>query len=193
MKKLLLSGLLCAFAAGAMAQIATNAPEPKTLDDVVNELHSMIASNDETKTNLYVDDEITIKLGGIYSQDTGEAGALFDVCKWGLIKNVGVGAAVIEGNSGGQSGTAASYGYVAYRRIIGNVAGNVFAGFGADFTRKTGGKGSTKAMGILGCEAEYRFTKNLASFVGAGYEIAGDTKRGIVAGGGFKYIFGSIK
>ena len=163
----------------------TNAPAPQSIADAVNTLRGWLLSNNPNATNLFSDSEIDLKLGGVYSQSTGEAGALLDVTDWGLIApNVGIGASVIEGNQSGKSGTAAAYAHIGYRRVIGNVAGSLFIGPGYDFDRQ-------HLMGVIGAEAEYRWTAHVGAFVSAGYGISGDKSndRGLILGGGFKYDF----
>lgn len=163
----------------------TNAPSPQNVTDALQTVAAWLQANNPSLTNFYSDSELDFKLGGVYAQSKGEAGALIDVTDWGLIgKNIGFGGTIIEGNSGGRSATAALYAHLDYRRVIGNVAGELFVGMGFDVEQN-------RPMGIIGAEAEYRWSPHLGAFAGCGYGISGDTtsNRGIIAGGGFKYNF----
>lgn len=169
----------------AVATLTSNAQlAPTNQAGIMSTIGGWLMSNDPNATNLYSPKEVSIKLGMLYSQNTGEAGALLSLGQVGLIApNVGFGFSIVEKNNG----TAAFWGYMSYRKVIGNVAGTVFAGAGFD-------KEKSAPLGVIGGEVEYRLQAHLGSFVSLGYGIESfDNKnnggRGLVVGAGIKYNF----
>lgn len=144
---------------------------------------SNIVGQIDESTNLFVDKEVTVELGGVYVQKTGEGGVLLDVAKWDLgFKGFGVGAQFIDS----ASQPAAEFGYLAYRKTLGNVAAWGFAGMGYNEIDK-------KLMGVVGLGLEHRSSKHISEFTKLGYGFEGgqskDKKRGLVVGAGIQYSF----
>lgn len=160
---------------------------PQNNAEVVARISAMLAANDVSKSNYYAASEIEARVGAIYIQDSGQAVAQLALEKYGLVKkypNLGFGAALLEGNNGGKSGTAAFYGFTDYRKILGNVAASIGVGGGYDNWNRT-------AMGVIKADVEFRQGPHLGEYVGVGYAIENKSvgSRGLILGGGISYAF----
>lgn len=181
MKKLLLVATM-ALCLTAKAQQVTNAPIDVTSWRGI--VGGWLLSNDASITNLYATKEVQVRLGAVYSQQDGDAAALLSLQQVGLIaKDVGFGFSIAEKNSG----TAAFWGFLSYRKPLGNVCGSVFAGAGFDKERSS-------PMGVIGGQVEYRLNSHVGSFVSLGYALedfnnSSSNGRGLILGGGVTYNF----
>ena len=149
---------------------------------VLNTVSNLVGQIDES-TNLFTDKEITLELGGVYVQKTGEGGVLLDVAKWDIgFKGFGIGAQFIDS----ASQPAAEFGYLAYRKTLGNVAAWGFAGMGYNEIDR-------ELMGVVGIGLEHRSSKHISEFTKFGYGIQpkrhGSDSRGMVVGAGVQYNF----
>ena len=162
------------------------ATSPVTVAGAEAQIGADIAANDPSKTNYFSDTEIEAKLGGVYEQNSGQAAALISVTKWEPIKGqpIGFEAALLQGNQNGASGTAAAYGVVDYRKIIGSVAAVGGLGAGYDNYNKSG-------FGLVKGGVELRYNKNVGVFTDLNYafEAKGNASRGFGFGGGITYSF----
>lgn len=183
MKRILaLVGLLTA--ANLSAQVVvTNLPHAGGQPILVltgNDISNIVASIDES-TNLFSPAEVEVRLGGVYSQQTGDAGTLIAIEKWDLfVPNLGIG---LESISSAQK-QAAEFIYVGYRKVLGNTAGSLFLGMGYDELNKA-------PMAVVGGRLEHRFNKHLGGWTSVGYgvETKSSNDRGMVVGAGVSYSF----
>jgi len=183
MKKLLVI-LVLAFVASAQAQvIVTNLSALGNVPMLIvtgNDISNIVAGIDES-TNLFTPKEIEVRIGGVYSQKTGDAGVLIAAEKWDLFTpNLGVG---IESVQSGQD-QAAEFAYVSYRKLLGNTSGALFLGGGYDELNK-------KMMGVVGLRLEHRFSKHVGAWTSIGYglEAHSTNGRGMLTGAGVSYAF----
>lgn len=171
MKKLILSVAVLSLALCVKAQI-----------NPIGGVASNVVANLETTNLLFTTGEVTLEVGGVYVQKTGEGGEMLDVAKWDVfgIQGLGVGGQVINTSSD----LAAEFGYFGYRHCTGNAALEGFAGFGYNEIDR-------RLMGIIGVGIEYRTSKNIGAFTKTGYGIEphGGTKRGLVVAAGVSYSF----
>lgn len=162
----------------------TNIP-PSNLQDLIHQAEGMVNANNPANKGYYTN-ELEFQVGAVYAQNSGQAAAKLSIEKWGLIKsqpNLGLGAALLEGNANGQHGTAAGYGFIDYRKVIGDVSGKIGLGGGYDNL-------NSSFMGIVQAEIEYRMSAHLGTFVGAGYALEKKgSDRGLLLGGGICYAF----
>ena len=169
----------------------TNTP-PTTIGGAGQAMQQMLADNNPALTNYYSTNEIVASLGAVYVQNSGQAAVKLAVEKYGLIKSLpswSAGAAVLQGNNSGKSSTAGGYGFVNYRRIIGNTAAEIGAGGGYD-------NWNSEPMGIGQFEVEQRISKTLGTYAGVGYALEPRSHSGqgggLIAGGGVRYSFASL-
>jgi hypothetical protein len=160
---------------------------PTTLADAASKAEAYVNANNPDNISYYsTNGEWDLSVGGVFAQNSGQAAAQLSIERYGVIPswpNFSAGAAVLEGNSAGQSGTAAAYGFFDYRRPIGDVAFVIGAGGGYDNYNKS-------PMGIAKLEVEYRQNHHLGEYVGVGYAFEGlKTDRGLIIGGGIRYAF----
>lgn len=168
----------------------TNTP-PSSLQEFVNQAEGMINANNPANKGYYTN-ELEFQVGAVYVQNSGQAAAKLSIEKWGLLKsvpNLGLGAAVLEGNANGQHATAGGYGFIDYRKVIGDVAGKVGIGGGYDSL-------NASAMGVVQIEVEYRMSQHLGTYVGVGYALEKKSNSpgakdggGTLIGGGISYEF----
>jgi hypothetical protein len=168
------------------APAAIDAPAPplvQTPADFFASLQTALA-NVNTNLNYFADQELELKIGGIYAQSTGEGGVVTDIEDWGrFAKNLGIGVQIIEGSNKGKAGTMAGFTYAEYRKPLGNVAAGVFAGAGYD-------RVNSQPMGIVGVGIYYRTSPHLGVWSRIGFGIeSGGADRGMIAGGGISYSF----
>ena len=100
---------------------------PSTLAGSIQLDQQWVSQNNPANITYYANDELNTRVGVAYLQSSGTAVAVLSAQKYGLIKSqpgIGFGAGILEGNNGGQSGLAAAYGEVDYRKPIGDVAVN---------------------------------------------------------------------
>jgi len=149
----------------------------------VNGAISNLVGQIDESSNYFSLGEISIELGGVYVQKTGEGGVLLDVAKWDVgIQGLGLGAQFVDS----ASQPAAEFGYLAYRKTLGNSAVWGFAGMGYNEIDK-------QLMGVIGLGLEHRSSKHISEFTKIGYAIqakrTGDNSRGLVVGAGVQYNF----
>jgi hypothetical protein len=177
---------------------ATNFTPPTTLGGVGTFVQNAVENNNAANISYYsTNGEWDVSLGAAYAQNSGNAAVQLSIEKYGIIKawpQASLGLAVLEGNQNGQNGTAAGYGFVDYRKPIGDVA-FIFGG-GGGYDNFTG-----KPMLILKGEVEYRQNKHIGEFAGAGYDLEGFGKTktqvgssvsnpsGLVVAGGIRCAF----
>jgi hypothetical protein len=156
-------------------------PIPTTPAGVLDQGGQWIA-NANTNVNLFGDNELEFRLGGVYIQSSGDGGASIEGEYWGLFKkNVGIGAAVVQGNVDGKAGTGAAYIEIAYRKTFGDVSASVFVGPGYDFQNRS-------LMGVVGARISKRINAHAGMYVGLGYAVESlDKNRGIITGAGVTY------
>lgn len=168
----------------------TNIP-PSNKQDMLNAISQYVSENNPANIGYYGTNDFNLKVGAVYSQNSGQAYASIGVEKFGLLKsapNFGIGGAVLEGNASGQNGTAGAYATVLYRHPIGDVAITGGLGGGYDNFNK-------QPMGVLKLDLEYRHSQHLGEYIGLGYAIeqrgakGGGTDRGMMIGGGVTYSF----
>jgi hypothetical protein len=145
-----------------------------------------LAANNPANANYYSSNEIVAHVGAVYIQNSGQAAVSLDIQKYGLWSaqpEIGLGADILEGNNAGKSGTAGAYAYASYRKVIGDVSGDIGLGGGYD-------NWNNSPMGIIKVDVEYRQNAHLGEYVGAGYGIekSGSSGGGII-GGGIVYAF----
>jgi hypothetical protein len=117
--------------------------------------------------------EWDVSVGGVFAQNSGQAAAQLSIERYGVFKslpNLSLGAAVLEGNDQGKSGTAGGYVFVDYRRPIGDVAFVAGLGGGYDIYNRS-------PMGIVKIEIEYRQNKHLGRIRGRGLRDREPQKR----------------
>lgn len=138
----------------------------------------------DTNVNLFAAQEVELATGGIYSQSTGEGGIALRVTDWGrFVDHLGVGLETIQGSDQQSPATLASFGFLEYRKPIGNIAGSIFAGGGYDQL-------NSKPMGVIGARLCYRTTAHVGIWCSVGLAIEPSSKdRGLIAGAGLSYSF----
>lgn len=171
--------MLTATPFNAKAQAPAAGP-PVGIDGVGNAISGIVSKIDES-VNLFTPYEVEFRIGAAYVQKSGEAGTVLAIEKWDVLApNLGFG---IEAVQSGQD-AAAEFGYVAYRKVLGNVAGSLFVGGGYSEIDK-------RPMGVVGARLEYRTSKHLGIWtsVGEGIEFNSSNRRGLVTGAGITYSF----
>ncbi len=168
---------LITIAALALTAFLSNAQVPPPVDPGIS---NIVGTIDES-VNLFNASEVEFRLGGVYDQQTGEAGTLLAVEKWDVfVPNLGFGAETITSN-GKQ---AAEFAYVSYRKLLGNTAGSLFLGGGYDDL-------NAEAMGVVGARLERRLNKHMGAWTSVSYAIEphASNSRGMVIGAGVSYAF----
>jgi len=160
---------------------------PTTLAGATSRAEEFVNANNPANISYYsTNGEWDLSVGGVFAQNSGQAAAQLSIERYGVIKslpNLSLGASVLEGNASGQSGTAGGYGFVDYRRPIGDVA--FVAGLGAGYDNY-----NKSFMGVAKVEVEYRQNRHLGEYVGVGYAFEGiQNDRGLMIGGGIRYAF----
>lgn len=160
---------------------------PTTVAGATTLAEQFVNANNPANLSYYsTNGEWDLSVGGVFAQNSGQAAAQLSIERYGVIPslpNLSLGAAVLEGNASGQSGTAGGYGFVDYRRPIGDVAFIGGLGGGYDNYNKS-------FMGVAKVEIEYRQNRHLGEYVGVGYAFEGtQTDRGLMVGGGIRYAF----
>lgn len=165
----------------------TNSVTPPTnTSELLEQVRQMVANNNPANISYYGTNEWVLSVGGAFAQNSGQAAAELGIEKYGLLKKlpqIGVGASLLQGNSGGKSGTAGAYAFADYRKPIGDVAFSGGLGGGYDVYNGS-------PMGVVKAEIEYRQNAHLGEYVRAGYAFeGGKNDRGLIIGGGVKYAF----
>lgn len=175
------------------AGTVTNTP-PTTLGGAVTTAEQYIAANNPANKSFYGTNEIVGRVGAVYLQNSGQAVVELGVEKYGLLKSlpqIGVGAAVFQGNNQGKSGTAGAVAFVDYRKIIGDVSAQIGVGGGYDNWNES-------AMAVVKVDVELRQNAHLGEYVGVGYALEKDAfggnsakanKGGLMVRGGVNYSF----
>ena len=148
---------------------------------------NIIAQNNPANTNFYsTNGEWEARVAAAYLQNSGQAVAALSVGYWGIYSawpNVGAEMGVLEGNNGGQSGTAGAYTGVMYRKVIGDVAGIGGLGGGYD-------NWNHRPFGYVKGGVEYRQNPHLGEFVDVIYAFESvNSNRGLMAAAGICYAF----
>lgn len=107
---------------------------PSTTAGVTAGWQNWWSANNPTNISFYSTNETVVHLGALYDNKQGTALLNISLKKYGWISsqpNLGVGAGVLQGNNGTQSGLAVAYGELTYRKPIGDVAvdGGVVGGY----------------------------------------------------------------
>lgn len=165
--------------------------QPTTTAEVFAQAQQMIAANNPTNKWYYGTNELVARVGAVYLQNSGQAAIEIGVEKYGLLKiapQIGVGAALFQGNKQGQSGTAGFVGFVDYRYIIGDVSAQIGAGGGYDNWNKA-------PMGVVKFDIELRQNPHLGEYVGVAYALesgglANSSKGGLIVRAGVNWSFG---
>lgn len=191
--------------ASGLFTVSTSGPDgtnsitpPNNLSSLGAFVENAVNNNNPANIDYYsTNGEWDVRLGAAYAQNSGQAAAMLSVERYGIFSpNIGLGAAVLEGNQGGQNGTAAAYAFGDYRHPIGDVAFSF--GLGAGYDNYTG-----RPMGIAKADVEYRINKHLGSWAGAAYDFEGTVSKkpvsiagqpatdpsGLIFGGGLSYDF----
>jgi hypothetical protein len=166
---------------------------PTTLNGAYTSAQEFINANNPTNADLYGTNELVARLGTVYLQNSGQAVVEIGVEKYGWFDpNIGLGAALFQGNQNGKSGTAGGVGFIDYRKVIGDVSAQIGIGGGYD-------NWNASAMGVIKADIEYRQNKHLGEYVGVGYAIekgsfgassgADPNKGGLMVRGGINYAF----
>jgi len=174
----------------------TNTP-PQTMPDAFARAKAYVEENNPANIGFYpTNGEWNFSVAGVFAQNSGQAAAQISIEHY-FNQNLGLGAAVLEGNQNGQNGTAAAYFYGSYRKPIGDTA--FIGSLGGGYDNYTG-----KPMGIAKIEVEHRQSAHLSEFVGVGYDFEGFGKTktqvnttisnpsGLIVGGGIRYSFSSL-
>jgi len=166
---------------------------PTTTSEALERAQAMIAANNPTNKDYYGEKELVGRVGAVYLQNSGQAVVEIGVEKYGLLKaapQLGLGAALFQGNNQGKPGTAGACGFLDYRKIIGDCSAQIGIGGGYD-------NWNSSAMGVVKVDVELRQNKHIGEFVGVGYAIEADTfksgnadnKGGLMVRGGINYAF----
>jgi hypothetical protein len=167
---------------------------PTTTAEALSQAQAMVAANNPTNSDFYGTNELVARVGAVYLQNSGQAVVEIGIEKYGLLKpmpQLGLGAALFQGNNNGQSGTAGACGFVDYRKIIGDVSAQIGVGGGYDNWNKS-------PMGVIKADVELRQNHHIGEFVGVGYAIEKDAfggnsaaanKGGLMVRGGINYDF----
>ena len=172
---------------------AATVTPPVTTEQAVSMAQAIIAANNVTNRNYYGTNEIVARVGAVYLQNSGQAVVEIGVEKYGLLSLVpqlGVGAALFQGNNAGQSGTAGACGFVDYRKIIGDVSAQFGIGGGYDNWNRS-------VMGVIKADVELRQNQHIGEYVGVGYAIEKSAlgnngtgnRGGLMVRGGVNYAF----
>lgn len=163
---------------------------PTTEAGAINQAGQWIGENNPTNASYYGTNDITIRLGADYLQDSGTALIDIGVEKYGLLKsqpNIYVAADLYQGTKSGVQSTAAFDCKIGYRKIIGDVAAGFDAGGGYDLW-----SGEGYLTGNV--KVEYRQNAHLGEYVQLGYNYefgspAGANVGGLGVKGGITYTF----
>ena len=161
---------------------------PMTPQDAWNQVQAMINANNPANAGYYGTNELVCRVGACYLQNSGQSVAEIGIEKYGLLKSVpqiGVGAAVFQGNNPGKSGTAGSVAFADYRKVIGDVS--VQAGVGGGYDNW-----NNSAMIVGKADVELRQNAHLGEFVGVGYALEPghiNDRGGLLVRGGVNYAF----
>lgn len=161
---------------------------PTTTSEALSQAQAMIAANNPTNFSYYGTNELVARVGAVYLQNSGESVVEIGVEKYGLLKpapQLGLGAALFQGNKSGQSGTAGAAGFVDYRKIIGDVSAQVGIGGGYD-------NWNSAYMGVIKADVELRQNKHIGEYVGVGYALEPsniNSRGGLMIRGGINYAF----
>lgn len=167
---------------------------PTTPQEALQQAQALIAANNPTNSTFYGTNELVARVGAVYLQNSGQAVIEIGIEKYGLMKSMpqlGLGAALFQGNNNGKSGTAGACGFVDYRKIIGDVSAQVGIGGGYD-------NWNASAMGVVKADVELRQNNHIGEFVGVGYALekaafggnsATANKGGLMVRGGVNYAF----
>jgi hypothetical protein len=170
---------------------------PVNSSELLARVREIVNENNPANIGYYGSNDLVFSVAGVFAQNSGQAAAQLSIEKFGLLKSIpqiGVGAAVLEGNQNGVNGTAAAYAFADYRKPIGDVAFSF--GLGAGYDNYT-----SRPMGIARVEVEYRQNAHLGEFVGVGYDFEGMQSKvkaadnravdpsGLIIGGGIRYSF----
>ena len=159
---------------------------PTSAAEALSSIQAIVQANNPAQASFYSPTEIEAKLGGVYEQNSGAAAALISVTKWQPVFNqpLGFEAALLQGNQNGSSGTAAAYGAVDYRKVIGSVAAIGGVGVGYD-------NYNARIFGLVKGGVELRQGNHLGEWVDLSYaaEAKGNASRGFGFASGVSYSF----
>lgn len=166
---------------------------PTTEAGALNQAGQWIGANNPTNASYYGTNDITIRLGADYLQDSGTALIDIGVEKYGLIKsqpNLYVAGDLYQGTKSGVQSTAAFDAKIGYRKVIGDVAAGFDVGAGYDLW-----SGEGYVTGNV--KVEYRQNAHLGEFVQLGYnqefghsgDSSGINVGGLGVKGGITYTF----
>jgi hypothetical protein len=161
---------------------------PTTTAEALSQAQAMVAANNPTNSSYYGTNELVARVGAVYLQNSGESVVEIGIEKYGLLKpmpQLGIGAALFQGNKGGQSGTAGAAGFVDYRKIIGDVSAQVGIGGGYD-------NWNSAYMGVIKADVELRQNHHIGEYVGVGYAVEPsniNSRGGLMVRGGINYAF----
>jgi len=164
---------------------------PTTLNGALSTAQGFINANNPTNADLYGTNELVARMGTVYLQNSGQAVVEIGVEKYGWFNpNIGIGAALFQGNQNGKSGTAGGVGFIDYRKVIGDVSAQIGIGGGYD-------NWNSSAMGVVKADIEYRQNAHLGEYVGVGYGLekgfsnasSAQTGGGLMVRGGINYAF----
>ena len=152
-----------------------------------------VNANNPTNSDYYGTNELVARVGAVYLQNYGQSVVEIGLEKYGLLKSapqLGLGAALFQGNRGGSSATAGGIGFVDYRKIIGDVSAQAGIGGGYD-------NWSQQPIGVVKFDIELRQNKHLGEYVGVAYGLekgfsnasASQTGGGLMVRGGINYAF----
>ena len=174
------------------AGTATVTP-PTTTAEALAQAQAMVNANNVSNKAFYGTNELVARVGAVYLQNYGQSVVELGVEKYGLIKSVpqfGFGAALFQGNRGGQSATAGGIGFLDYRKVIGDVSAQAGLGGGYD-------NWSQQALGVVKFDIELRQNAHLGEYVGVAYGLekgfsnasTGNGGGGLMVRGGINYAF----
>jgi hypothetical protein len=166
---------------------------PTTLNGALSTAQGFINANNPTNASFYGTNELVARVGAVYLQNYGQSVVEIGVEKYGLLKSVpqiGLGAALFQGNRNGSSGTAGGVGFLDYRKVIGDVSAQVGIGGGYD-------NWNQQPMGAVKFDVELRQNAHLGEYVGIGYGLekgfsnasSAQTGGGLMVRGGINYAF----
>jgi hypothetical protein len=167
---------------------------PTTSEEALAKMEAMMEANNPTNRDYYGTNELVARVGAVYLQNSGQAVVEIGIEKYGLLSSIpqlGVGAALFQGNNNGKSGTAGACGFVDYRKIIGDVSAQVGIGGGYD-------NWNASWMGVVKADVELRQNHHIGEFVGVGYALektaftsntSTANKGGLMVRGGVNYAF----
>jgi hypothetical protein len=168
---------------------AVSVSTPTSWQNAIDQIQVMVQENQPTNADFYTTNEIELRLGGVYEQNSGAGAALISATKWGLISSIPLGfeAGLLQGNQNGTSGTAGAYGALDYRWIIGDTA--AIGGIGAGYDNY-----NSRPFALIKIGAEHRLSKNVGAWVDLNYalEAKGNATRGFGFAAGVSYAFSSF-